>query len=61
MKLFKKFMCWLYEHDPKLIFSVKVGEQYITTYDCDCGKRVKFEGAVTKIPYIIIRKKFDEA
>ena len=48
-------------HDPKLTYGLNVGDKYITCYDCSCGKRVKFDETVIKIPYMIMRKKFREA
>ena len=55
-----KFLCWLFGHDPKLGMANWKDGKYICVYICGCGKRVEFDETKIYIPYLIIRRRFNQ-
>jgi len=54
-----RFCCWFFGHDPQLASAYKVGKRYIATYVCVCGKEMKIDETFIKLPWIIIKGRFD--
>lgn len=61
LKILRKFMCWFWGHDPCLVMAGWKNGRYVSTYSCDCGKKVEFDETIIHLDYLIIRQRFEKA
>ena len=57
----KKIACWFFGHDPLFKAIEFEYDKKLAVYTCKCGKTVKFDETRTRLPYMVIRGKFERA